>query len=67
MGRRLWMAAVSEVLDRPDCEIIRVPEGLGRIDLAVAGAGESGRTRWAPLVEVLKNQALIETIGERRR
>ena len=65
--RRLWMAAVSEVLDRPDCEIIRVPEGLGRIDLAISGSEEIARIRRDRLLEWREHQALIETIGDWRR
>lgn len=61
--RRLWMEAVSEVLDRPDAEIIRVPEGLGRVDLAISGSEEISRIRRDLLLKWRERKALIETIG----
>jgi len=65
--RRLWMEAVTDVLDRPDAEIIRVPEGLGRIDLAISGSEEIARIRRDRLLKWRERQALIETLGGWRR
>ncbi len=62
--RRLWMEAVSDVLNRPDAEIIRVPEGLGRIDLAISGSEEISRIRRDLLLKWRERKALIKTIGD---
>jgi membrane protease subunit HflK len=39
-ARRLWVEARRSVLGRDDVEIIRVPDGLGTIDVSISGSEE---------------------------
>lgn len=44
-ARRLWVEARQSVMGRSDVEIIRVPVGLGTIDVTISGSEEIARLR----------------------
>jgi membrane protease subunit HflK len=44
-AKRLWVEARQSVLGRSDVEIIRVPVGLGTIDVTISGSEEIARLR----------------------
>ncbi len=61
--KRQWLTAISDVLDNKDIEIIRVPAGLGNIDIAIAGSEEIARIRREELLKRRQRQGMIEALS----
>ncbi len=60
--KRLWLEAVSDVLDNKDIEIIRVPENLGTINIAISGSEEIARIRREELLKRRQRQGMIDAL-----
>ena len=65
--RRQWLLAVSDVFDNKDIEIIRVPAGLGNIDIAISGSEEIARLRREEMLKRRQRQGLESALGNYRR
>ncbi len=61
--KRQWLLAVSDVLDNKDIEIIRVPQGLGNIDIAISGSEEIARIRREELLKRRQREGLNKALG----
>jgi len=61
--KRQWLEAVSDVFDNKDIEIIRVPEGLGNIDIAISGSEEIARIRREELLKRRQREGLNKALS----
>ncbi len=61
--KRQWLEAVSDVFDNKDIEIIRVPEGLGNIDIAISGSEEIARVRREELLKRRQREGLNKALS----
>jgi len=61
--KRQWLEAVSDVFDNKDIEIIRVPEGLGTIDIAISGSEEIARIRREELLKRRQREGLNKALS----
>jgi membrane protease subunit HflK len=62
-ARRLWVEARKAVMGRDDVEIIRVPVGLGTIDVTISGSEEIARLRQKERERRRERQSQLEAAG----
>ncbi len=63
VSKRQWLVAVSDVLTNKDVEIIRVPAGLGNIDIAISGSEEIARVRREELLKRRQRQGIDRALS----
>ena len=67
VSKRQWLAAVSDVLAQKDVEIIRVPAGLGNIDIAISGSAEIARIRREELLKRRQREGIDRALSGYRK
>ncbi len=67
VSKRQWIVAVTDVLDNKDVEIIRVPAGLGNIDIAISGSEEIARIRRQMDLEQRERKGLGDALRDYRK
>jgi len=63
VSKRQWLVAVSDVLTNKDVEIIRVPAGLGNIDITISGSEEIARIRREELLKRRQRQGIDRALS----
>ncbi len=67
VSKRQWLVAVSDVLTNKDVEIIRVPAGLGNIDIAISGSEEIARVRREELLKRRQREGIDRALSGYRK
>jgi membrane protease subunit HflK len=63
VSKRQWLEAVSFVFARKDVEVIRVPAGLGSVDIGISGSQEIAKIRREELLKRRQRQGMNKALS----